>query len=311
MKFLKATIMALVMSMTSLAGASDIVNVVVPFPAGGTTDVVARYISDYLGQEKIESIVVNKGGAGGVIGLTYAKHTEKKNSTLIVVSAGSSIYAPLLLDKVPYDVVQDFEPVTKVATDSVVVVVPANSTINSVRDLVKQLKEKPGQLNYGQGSAIHKVSGLMLMEKLKASAVEIQYNGGVKPVLAVAMNEVEFAFANYADAIELTKGGRVKMIGIASQRRHPQSPDVKTFIEQGVNFDHPGWFAVLAPKGMDSELIKKYNVIIRNAVNNEKRDNYLTTHLVRDTGTPGELGDFLKAQQSQLRPLIEKAKPAK
>jgi tripartite-type tricarboxylate transporter receptor subunit TctC len=151
----------------------------------------------------------------------------------------------------------------------------------------------------------------MLMETIKTSALEIQYNGGVKPVLAVAMNEVEFAFANYADAIELTKGGRVKMIGIASQRRHPQSPDVKTFIEQGVNFDHPGWFAVLAPKGMDPALIKKYNVIIRNAVNNEKRDNYLTTHLVRDTGTPGELGDFLKAQQVQLRPLIEKAKPAK
>jgi len=295
------------LSLASVAHASDPLNIVVPNPPGGGNDMLARFISAALEKEKISNIVVNKSGAQGTIGMRHALTLDSKN-TIVVTSTGPSMYAPLLMEPAPYDIRTDFLPVAGLTRTHLAIMVPADSSIRTVKDLVTQLKTAKKPLRYGQGSMIHKVSVQMMLEKIGAQAMDIPFKGGLEPVVAAAGGHVDFAISDYADSKDLYDLGKVRIIGMLSDTRHHAEPSIPTFRESGVDFSNSGWQIVLAGKGMSAERISQLNRIINKAIREEKNNPYIAIRSTKLIVTPNELKNLLAEDFTKFGPAIRKFK---
>lgn len=287
--------------------ANESLTILVPNPPGGGNDMLARFISAALEKEKISNIVINKSGAQGTIGMKHAMTLDSRN-TILVTSTGPAMYAPLLLDPVPYDIRSDFLPVAGLTKTHLAIVVPTNSAIQTVQDLVKQLKTSSKPLRYGQGSMIHKVSVQMMLEKINAKAVDIPFKGGLEPVVAIAGGHLDFAIADYADSKDLFDAGKVRIIGMLSDQRHHAEPGIPTFKESGVDFSNSGWQIVLANKDMSKDRIKQLNQIINQAIVNEKNNPYIVQRSTRLVVTPSELKAMIDQDFARFGTTIKKFK---
>jgi len=294
-------------SFVFLPARADVIEIVVPFGPGGTTDIVGRYVSNILTNAGITNIVRNKPGAQGVIGTRSVVDTTKKNTTLLILGTGPGLYAPLLLDVPPYDVQADLKMVASVATDSVVAIVSASSPVNDVKTLIDQLKQQPGQMTFGHGAPSHRFAGLLFLDRTKTQAIDVPYNGANPVALAVAGNHIDFGFVDYTAARALHREGKIKIIGIASTARHHQEKDVKTFQEQGIDFEQQAWFLIAAPRGMDFENIQRFNKIINDAIKKDT-SSIVYTDMLLMIKSPDETTQFLVTQYKLYRQFIESVK---
>jgi tripartite-type tricarboxylate transporter receptor subunit TctC len=306
MQSIKNTLVSVFLCLSTSAWAG-VVEIVVPFNPGGTTDIVGRYISKILTDSGITNIVTNKPGAQGLIGTRYVVDHPNKQTTLLILGTGPGLYAPLLSDKPPYDVHQDFQMVASVATDSVVAIVSASNPINDVKTLIDHLRQRPGQMTFGHGASSHRFAGLLFLDRTKTLAIDVPYNGANPVAMAVAGNHIDFGFVDYTAARALHRDGKIKIIGIASTDRHHQEKDIKTFREQGIDFEQQAWFLVAAPRGIDPETIQKFNKIINDAL---KKDTSSTvyTDMSLMIKSPGETSQFLLTQYALYQRFIESIK---
>jgi len=284
---------------------ANVVNIVVPFPPGGTNDILGRYVSTVLENAKISSIVINKGGAGGIIGVRHVLDSQDKNNTLLMLSGGPGLFTPLLANPRPYDVRKDLQPVALIATDSVVIIVPTASTIKTAQDLVKSLKSNPGKLSWAHPSMLNKFSGIMFLDRTQTTANEVPYNGGAQTALAVAGGHVDFAVTMFADVKELVTAGKVRILGVADNRRHIGIPSVPTFKEQGIDFEHYSWYAVMAPMGMSHERIQYLGKLIVDAVKKDNDNPVLNKVLVPVPVLSDGLARFLDRQYQIWQPIVD------
>jgi tripartite-type tricarboxylate transporter receptor subunit TctC len=248
------------------------VKVVVPFPAGGPTDGMARIISDRLGQVLGQSIVVENrgGGAGGSIGAKFVAAADPDGYTVLMTPGGSLTTGPAVHPNIGYDPVKAFVPICQLIETPLIISVHPSLPVKSMADLVAYAKANPGKVSWGSqgfGVAPH-----LLLELFKLEAgvniVHVPYRGTAPMLAAVLVNEVQVVADPSTTSLPQIQAGKLRPIAIAGKVRHPQLPDVPTVIEAGFpKLQSPFWLAVVAPAGTPQEVITKLNAAFREAMN--------------------------------------------
>jgi tripartite-type tricarboxylate transporter receptor subunit TctC len=250
------------------------IRIVVPFVAGGASDILARVVGQALGEELGQPVVIdNKPGAGGNIGSDYVAKSAPDGYTLVLASVGTHAINSSLYRKMPYDPVKDFTPVALFATVPTVLVVHPNVKANTARELIALAKSRPGRLNYasaGIGTTQH-LAGEMLKESAGIEVVHVPYKGGGQAVADLLAGQVTFMFPNIPVVQSHIRSGKLKALAVASTKRSPALPGVPTMAEAtGLkDLDVSTWFGILAPAGLPAEVTQKLNRAVNKVVTSQ------------------------------------------
>src|ERR1700694_373212 len=213
------------------------IRLVVPFPAGGTTDILARAAAQKLTESLGQSVVVdNRPGAAGNIGSDIVAKSVPDGYTLLLGTVGTHAIKPSLYAKMPYDHVKDFMPVVLVAAVPNVLVVNPSLPVKSVSDLIKLAKDKPGQINFassGSGTSIH-LSGQLFKTMAGVDMTHVPYKGSSPALTDLIGGQVQIMFDNLPSALQQIKAGKLRAIAVTSAKRAPALPDVPTVAESGL-----------------------------------------------------------------------------
>ena len=235
----------------------------VPFPPGGSTDIVARIVAQKLAEPLGQPIVIeNRGGGGGTLGTAVVARTAPDGYNLTVASTSTHVVAPGVYPKLEYDPVRDFAPIGLMAVSPYLLVVNPAVPAKTLRELVALAKAQPGKLNYasaGIGSTTH-----LAMEMLKSASntyvLHIPYSGNGPAGIAVVSGQVEILFGSLPALLSQAKSGRVRALAVGTPKRSPSLPDVPTVAESGYpGFDASLWLALMAPAGTPPAVIDRVN----------------------------------------------------
>ena len=237
------------------------VRIIVPFPAGGTTDVVARLLGQRLQEVWGQTVIVeNKTGAGGNIGAVEVAKAANDGYTLLMASGSIVTVNPHIYAKMPFDAAKDFAPITNVAQGPMVIVVGPNVAAKNITELIALAKAKPGVLNFGSagiGSQVH-MAGENFLYTAGIDVKHVPYKGESLALADVAGGSVEMLPGNLAAMLPFIKSGKVKALGVTGAERSPAAADIPTVSESGLpGFVNVGWFGLLAPAGTSKDIIDK------------------------------------------------------
>ena len=246
------------------------VRMIVGFPPGGGTDVVARVISQKLSEWWGQPVTVeNRAGATGTIGADVVAKSPADGYTLLMGHVNSTGIAPNLFSKLPYDPIKDFAAIAYVGYVPNVLAVHPSVNAKSVKDLVALLKSKPGQLNYassGNGSTQH-LAGEMFKQLTGTSIVHVPYKGSGDAIRDLLAGVVAMNFDTMPPVLPHIQAGKLRGLAISTPKRLPQLPDVPTFAEEGITgFDVTNWYGVMAPAGAPHDIVLKLNGDINKAM---------------------------------------------
>ena len=239
------------------------IRLMVPFPPGGSTDIVARIVAQKLSVQLGQPVVIeNRGGAGGTIGTAVVAKAAPDGYSLLVGSTSTHVVAPSVYAKLEYDPVKDFAPVSLMAVTPYLLVVHPAVQAKTVKELVDLMRAQPGRLNYasaGIGSTTH-----LAMEMLKFAsgtfALHIPYNGNGPAGAAVIAGQVEILFGSLPSVLPHARSGRVRALAVGTLKRSPSLPEVPTVAESGyAGFDASLWLAIMAPAGTPAPVIERLN----------------------------------------------------
>jgi tripartite-type tricarboxylate transporter receptor subunit TctC len=288
------------------------IRLVVPFPPGGSTDIVARIVaqklSDRLGQQVV---VENRGGAGGTIGAEAVAKAAPDGYTLVLGTTSTHAVAPNVYAKIGYDPVKDFAPISLVAVTPYLLVVNPSMNVKSLPEFVGYVKARPGKLNYasaGTGSTTH-----LAMEMLKDAAglyiVHIPYNGNGPAGTAVIAGQVEILFGSLPAVLPHAKSGRVRPIAVGTPKRSPSLPEVPTVAESGFpGFDASLWLAVMAPAGTPAPVVDRlHKEIVAAIATPDAADALSKAGAEPITSTPAELAAMVKDGVDKYAKVVKQA----
>lgn len=237
------------------------VTLVVPFPAGGSSDMIGRVLAQKL-HDKLGGtfIVENKPGATGSIGAAFVKNAPADGSTLLVSSLAPFAVNPFLQKSMPYDPAKDFDLLSVLVQAPNVLVANPSVPANSIADVIALLKQKPGEITFassGAGSSDHLTAELFWQET-GTQGLHVPYKGGAPAIQDLVGGQVQFSFQNLNAVITQIQAGKLKAIAITGAKRSPLLPNVPTLIESGIrNADVYSWQAVAGPKGLPADVKKK------------------------------------------------------
>ncbi len=239
------------------------VTIVVPFAAGGTTDILARVIGQALNKELGQSVVVdNRAGAGGNIGAQLAAKAVPDGHTLFMGTVGTHAINQSLYRKLPFDPVKDFAPLTRVAMVPNLLVAHPGKPYKNVKELVAYARANPGKVNFGSsgsGSSIH-LSGELFNALAKVDMVHVPYKGSAPAVTDLVGGQIDIMFDNMPSAIQHVRSGRLRALAVTTAKRSPELPDVPTIAEAGVpGYEATSWFGMFAPAGTPAPVVAKLN----------------------------------------------------
>lgn len=233
---------------------------VVPYQAGGATDVSARLLANKLSDAWKQPVVVeNKSGAGGVVGNDYVAKAQPDGYT-VLIAITQIIQAPSLVQKLPYDVFKDLAPVTQVALSTIVLTVPDAQPVKSVKELIDLAKANPGKLPYGSfgNATTSHLYGELLKKKAGIDMTHVPYRGAAPLLNDLLGNTVTAAFADLTTAGPHIKAGKVRALAVGGEKRRTQLPDVPTLAELGFpGFEAEGWVGVFVPAGTPKDIVQK------------------------------------------------------
>jgi tripartite-type tricarboxylate transporter receptor subunit TctC len=280
------------------------IRLVVPFAAGGNTDVVARLTANYI-QKTIKGanvVIENRGGAGGIIGADAVAKAAPDGYTFCVCSIGAITISPTV-EKLPYDPLKDLAPISLINTNPLALIVHPRLPAKTVTELIALSKERPEGLSYGSSG----LGGLMYFSaevfkaKTGANLVHVPYRGGAPATAAVVAGEVQLAFANMSDAIAQMNAGTVRTLGLTSKKRSPYAPDVPTLAEQGIaDFATESWNGLFAPAGTPRAVIDRMAQVIAGMGEDAAiQKNMAEFGSVFAANTPDEFAKMLRAETAQ------------
>ena len=288
------------------------IRIVVPFAAGGTSDILARTIGQKLTESWGQPVVVeNRAGANGNVGADHVAKSAPDGYTLGGFNDSIMTMLPNLQAKMPWDILKDFEPVSLVATVEWGLVVPADSAIKTAADLIAAAKKSPGQLNYGSGGngSPQHIAMALFASQAGVQLTHVPYKGATQAAVGVAGHEVQVAFQGIATVSSLIKAGKLRLIGVTTPRRLAQFPDVPTVSESGLSgFEFNSWFAMMAPAGTPKPIVEKLQTEIAKALADPSIKEQLFGLGLSPRGTsPDQLATELRAQFAKYGNLIRQA----
>ncbi|MGO4332709.1 Bug family tripartite tricarboxylate transporter substrate binding protein [Cupriavidus sp. 2TAF22] len=237
------------------------ITLVVPFPAGGTTDIVARIVADKLGQQLGQAVVVdNRGGAGGSIGTAFLAKAAADGYTLGIATASTHGINPAVYPRLAYDATKDFTTITNLASVPNVMSINPAVKANDMKAFIALAKAQPNKMAYGSagnGSVSHMMGELFKMSS-KTELLHVPYKG-VGPALNDALaNQVQVLFDNLPSSLPFIEGGKLRALAVASPKRVPALPNVPTFAELGLpEVNDASWFGLIAPANLPADLQAK------------------------------------------------------
>ena len=246
------------------------IRLVVPFPPGGSTDLLARAIGARLATQTGSTVVIdNKGGAAGSVGAGEVARTAPDGATIMMGHIGTLAINPSIYPKLPYDPIKSFAPLALVARVPNVLVVNEKSPSTDLKGFVARAKAQPGRLNYssgGNGSAAH-ISFEYLKQQTGIFMVHIPYRGAAPAVVDVLSGQVEAIFTGSPALITHIRNGRLRPLAVSSPQRLPALPEVPTVAESGYpGFEADQWYGIVAPAGLPAPLVALYNDEINKAL---------------------------------------------
>jgi len=287
------------------------VKIVVPYPAGGAVDIVARIVGQALAEQLKQPVIVdNRPGASANIGMEAVAKAPADGYTLLMASNGLTTNMSLFPD-LPFDGRRDFAPIARIGYAPLVIVVPAASPAKTLKDLIAMAKAKPGELAYG--SAGNGSSGHLAGELLKSSAgidvLHVPYKGGAPAVTDLLGERLSFMPINPLEVISHVQAGRLRVLAVGSDKRVQLLPDAPTVSEAGVpGFEATVWWGIVAPARTQGDIVARLNAETDKAL----RDPAIVKKLadlgvVTTPGTPDDFARFIAAQTELWSAVIKKA----
>ena len=293
------------------------VRIVVPFAAGGTTDILARAIAPELQKAFGQPFVVdNRPGAGGNTGGAEVAKSPADGYTLLMGTVGTHAINPSLYPKMPYDAVKDFAPVTLVAgVPNVVVMNPASAQkydINSIADLARAARANPGKLNVassGNGTSIH-LSAELFKSMTGTFMLHLPYRGSGPALVDLIAGNVDLMFDNLPSALPHIKSGRLKALAVTSGQRSGVLPDVPTVAEAGgallKNFEASSWFGLLAPAGTPVDIVNRIQQEAAKAMAQPAvKERLLSQGAIPSGNTPAEFAKLMDAETKKWAQVVK------
>ncbi len=242
------------------------VRIVVPFPAGGSTDIIGRVVAEQLTAALGQQVIVdNRPGANGVIGTDLVAKAAPDGYTLLMGGIGSLSINPAIYSKIPYDPLRDFTAIIQIAQVPNVLVVHPSLPVKTVKDLVALAKANPGKLSFsssGSGSSDH-MSGELFKSMAQVDLVHVPYKGGAPAITDAIAGQVSMTFSNQPTALPHVKTGKLRGIAVTSIKRSGAAPELPTIDESGLkNFDVSSWVGVNAPANLPRDIVTRINAEI-------------------------------------------------
>jgi len=312
-KILIAFVLGCAASPGAFAWPDKPVTMIVPFPPGGSTDTIARILAPKL-QEKLGGsfIVDNRAGATGTIGAAAVVRAAPDGYTLLVTSLGPLVIAPHLIKSVQYDALKDFDPLTVAVQAPNVLVVPAASQLKSVADVIAHLKREPGKMSFassGNGSSDH-LTAALFWQQTGTSGLHIPYKGGAPAINDLLGGQVEASFQNINAVVQHINAGKLRALGVTSEKRTQLLPQVPTMAEAGVKgVVVTSWQAVVGPRGLPADIKAKLHAALVAALNDDAVKPKLVGQgfeIVADT--PEQFAKFQAAEFARWKHVIEVGK---
>lgn len=290
--------------------ADKTLRIVVPYPPGGTTDLLARNIAPELEQRTgLTVIIENRAGAGGIIGSQRVAKAAPDGRTLVMGTIASHGIIPALTTPPPFDPTKDFVPVTLVASTPNVLLANPNFPAKDVKELIAMAKAKPGSINFGStshGGSPH-LSGELLKNLAKIDITHIPYKGG-SPMLSDLMGgQIEIGFDNLPSSMALIRSGKLRALAVTTNTRWPTAPEIPTLAEAGVpGYDMSAWFGLFAPGGTPVAVVEDLNKHIVAIIKTPEMQQKLIDLGAQPVGdTPEQFAAFVRANNKKWRDLAK------
>ncbi len=290
------------------------VKIVVTFPPGGAPDTLARILADKWGQSLGQTFTVdNKPGAGGNIGADFVAKSPPDGTTLLIGTVGTHAINPALYDKLPFNHIKDFTPITFLASTPNLLVVNNTVPAKNVKELIELAKKTPLAFgSSGSGTSIH-LSGELFNTMAGVKMQHIPYKGRAQAVPDLLGGRITMIFDNMPSALPLVKGGEVRAIAVTSATRSAAAPNIPTIAESGLpGFEATSWFALYAPAGLPKEVQARISAeAARVMALPDVREKLTTLGLDIATGTPEVLASFMQTETAKWAKVVKEsgAKP--
>ena len=284
------------------------IRLIVPFPAGGATDILARALSQKLGEKIGQPVVVeNRPGAGGTIGADAASKSAADGYTLLLATSSTHSIGPAINPKIPYNAETDFTPVAYVASSPNIVVVPNTLPVKTMREFIDYARKNPGKLNYassGNGTIVH-----LTTEYFKAQSdtfiLHIPYRGTALAIPDLVSGKVDVLFDSFVTGMPHVKDGKLRALAVTSAKRSALAPDMPTVAEVLPGFESVTWFGLYGPKAMSADVTAKVNQAVNAALADaDVKERFARLGAEPAGGTPQAFAAMVKSDNTKWKKII-------
>ena len=317
-RYLLRALSVLTLSLASLGWAqaqgypTKPVRLIVPFPAGGATDLFARTLSQKIGEKLGQSLVVeNRPGAGGTLGSDLAAKASSDGYTLLLSTSSTHSIGPNLNPRMPYDAVRDFTPISHLGNAPSIMLVPNNSPAKTVKEWIDYAKKNPGRLNYassGNGTIVQ-LTAELFKSQANLFVVHIPYKGTALAIPDLVSGKLDVMFDSLPTGLPHVRDGRLRALGVTSLKATPLAPGVPPIADVLPGYESTTWFGVFGPKGLPPEVVSRVNA----AANQVLKDPEVVDRLQRlgiepVGGTPAQFTSMLASESTKWKKIITERK---
>lgn len=287
------------------------VRLVAPYPPGGQTDLVSRFLAEKLSAALGQSVIVeNKTGAQGIVGLEAVKNSPADGYTFVYANVSNISINPHVHAKLPYDGLRDFAPVSQIGLSVLAMVVPPALNVKTLPEFIAWVKANPGKTSFasfGTGSTSH-IYGEMLKGSARIDMVHVPYKGAGPATQDVVAGHAQMAIQDFAAVGPFIRSGRLVALAVTGPKRWPAFPDLQTFVEQGHPLDIAGWNGIMAPANTPKAIVERMSAEINKAVQSpEGREKMLQMGLLATGTTPDDFAEVIRRDTPRWGEVIRKA----
>ncbi len=284
------------------------IRLVVPFPAGGATDIFARVLSQKMGERLGQTLVVeNRPGAGGTIGSDLVAKAAPDGYTLLLATSSTHAIGPALNPKMPYDAVRDFTPIAHVGNAPSIMLVPNSSPAKTLKDWVALSRQNPGKLNYassGNGTIVH-LTAELFKAQMGLYIVHIPYRGTALAIPDLVSGKVDMIFDSLPTGLPHAREGRLRALAVTSAKRTSMAPDLPAVSELLPGFESNTWFGLYGPKGLTGDVLAKIEVAVNQTLQDaEVKDRLAKLGIEPVGGSPQQFGQMVAADAAKWKKII-------